>query len=129
MKPYGEFMMAPIATANESEGFTEIQYRMSQQPKLDLPGMKNLTINGGQGDGQSAVVGGQVKTIKKSVVTTVANEVIRDTCLTTGQTLAQLTLLQLYETVPTRVKGRLCDVGQVMAEIGRLQNQALAALE
>ena len=121
--------MAPIAESSEPEGFTEIRYRMPSMPQIDLPGMKKLTLNGGQGDGKSAVVGGQVKTIKESVVTTIANEVIRDTCLTTGKTLAELTLLQLYETVPTRVKGRLCDVGQVMAEIGRLQNQALAALE
>lgn len=128
-----DFLYADRSIANLPEGFTETRL-IAEGPAREAheeaerhatEGLKKLTLNGGQGDGLSALVDGEVLTIKESLALVIARDIVKDAEARHKKPLAELTLMQLNEGLKDRVQGRATSVGAVMSELGRLQNQAI----
>lgn len=84
-----------------------------------------LVCNGGRGDEKTAIIGPNIVTIRESVATQIAKDVIHDAEKRHRKKIQNLSLLELSEGVQERVKGRLTTLQEVLAEIGRMQNAAL----
>lgn len=127
-----EFLYAPEDVANQDEGFTESRVELTgearEQHEETLAklkgGLNKMTMHGGQGDGISAIVGGELLTVKESVALAIARDMCRDAEQRTGLPLKDIALLELNEGIHARIKGRATSAGAVMAELGRLQNTA-----
>jgi hypothetical protein len=127
-----EFLYAPEDVAHRGEGFTESRIELTgeareQQEETEArlkAGLGKLTMNGGRGDGLSAIVGGELLTVKESVALAIARDMCRDAEQRTGKPLKDIPILELNEGIHARIKGRATTAGAVMAELGRLQNTA-----
>ena len=95
---------------------------------MNLPNLnrasRKMKSRGGQGDGLSAMVFGQPITIRESVATTIAKDMIEDAMKRHHKSLKALSLLELAYGLEDRCRGRLVAPTEVFAEIARIQNAA-----
>jgi hypothetical protein len=132
LKAGEKYLYAPLDIAHADSGLTVKKLRAEGNTEVlrniedNLQGgLKKLTVNGGQGDGVSALVEGEILTVKESAAVAIANDIIKDAQNRYKKPLAKLTLIQLNDGIEARVVGRATSVGAVMAELGRLQNLAI----
>lgn len=85
-------------------------------------GIRKLKNKGGRGDENIAFLHGNVVTIRESLTTQIAKEVIEDAMTKHKKKLKELSLFELFETVDLRCRGRIPNPYEVRSEVCRLQN-------
>ncbi len=126
--PEDDFIMGPVERSVEDEGFTEMVFKRKGPSDEELAAMGNLhllTCNGGPGQKGVALVGDAVMTVEEHVAVDVAKAAIEDAEALNKLPLEKLTMLQLTAHLEERCRDRHCSMTQALAEIGRLQNQAI----
>jgi len=124
LQPDGEMLSGPIEV-NADEGLTETGFIASElPPELQKAHEANrrLKNEGGKGDGVSGIVNGEILTVKETLALAIARDMIDDAQRRHRKPLSELNMLELREGIDERVRGRAVTSGEVMQEIGRLQN-------
>ena len=90
-----------------------------------IPGLKNLTTHGGKGQPGIERINGSVLTIRETAAKTLALDIIKDTSRRTHKPLTEIPFIEFLNDVNGRCDNRIFKQGEVMAEIGRIQNHAI----
>lgn len=112
-----------------SEGLTETGFQVSRLPQEVLDAQdanRKLTMNGGRGAEDAAMVGGELLTVKETLALAIARDMADDALRREpdGTELKDVPMMKLIHGIDERVRGRAVTSGEVLQEIGRLQNVA-----